>query len=42
MTFLTLPPYVAAIIVVMFWPAIWAATSFVVALAGDIGRGNRS
>jgi len=40
--FLNLPPSVAAVIAVMFWPAIWAATSFVVAFAGDIVRRNRS
>jgi len=39
--FLNLPPSVAAVIAVMFWPAIWAATSFVVAFAGDIVRRNR-
>jgi hypothetical protein len=40
--FLNLPIYLAAVIIVMFWPAIWAATSFVVAFAGDIVRRNRS
>jgi hypothetical protein len=40
--FLNLPPYVAAVIAVMFWPAIWAASSFVVSFAGDIVRRNRS
>jgi len=40
--FLNLPPYVATVIVVMFWPATWAATSFVVSFAGDIVRRNRS
>jgi hypothetical protein len=40
--FLNLPRYVAAVIAVMFWPAIWAATSFVVSFAGDIVRRNRS
>jgi len=40
--FLNLPPYVAAVIVVMFWPAIWAATSFLVAFGGDTVRRNRS
>ena len=40
--FLNLPPYVAAVMVVMFWPAIWAGTSFVVAFGGDIVRRNRS
>ena len=40
--FLNLPPYVAAVIVVMFWPAIWAGTSFLVSFAGDIVRQNRS
>jgi hypothetical protein len=40
--FLSLPPYVAAVIAVMFWPAIWAATSFIVSFAGDIVRRTRS
>jgi hypothetical protein len=40
--FLDLPRYVAAVIAVMFWPAIWAATSFFVAFAGDAVRRNRS
>jgi hypothetical protein len=40
--FLNLPPYVAAVIAVMFWPAIWAAASFVGAFAGDIVRRSRS
>jgi hypothetical protein len=36
--FLNLPPYVAAVIAVMFWPAIWAATSLIAAFADDIVR----
>jgi hypothetical protein len=39
--FLNLPPYAATVIAVMFWPAIWAAASFVVAFAGDVVRRNR-
>ena len=40
--FLNLPRYVAAVIVVMFSPAIMAAAQFTVAFAGDIVRRNRS
>jgi hypothetical protein len=40
--FLQLPRGVAAIIAVMFWPAIWAAVSFIVAFASDIVRQERS
>jgi hypothetical protein len=40
--FLTLPPAIAALIAVMFWPAIWAAASFVGAFAGDIVHQKRS
>ena len=40
--FLDLPRYVAAVIAVMFWPAIWAAASFIVVFAGDIVRQKRS
>jgi hypothetical protein len=39
---LNLPPYVAAVIAVMFWPAMWAAALFIVALTRDIVRQNRS
>jgi hypothetical protein len=40
--FLNLQPYVAALIAAIFWPAIWAAVSFIVAFAGDIVRQERS
>jgi hypothetical protein len=40
--FLNLPRYVAALIAVMCWPAIWAAASFIVAFAGDIVHQKRS
>jgi hypothetical protein len=40
--FLNLPPYAAAVIAVMFWPAIWAVASFVMAFAGDVVRRSRS
>jgi len=39
--FLQLPPYVATLIVVMFLPAILAATEFIAALAGDLVRDKR-
>jgi hypothetical protein len=38
---LKLPSYVAALIVVMFWPAIMAAAEFITALAGDVVRRKR-
>ena len=40
--FLNLPPYVAALIAVMFSPAILATAQFIVAFAGDIVRQKRS
>jgi hypothetical protein len=36
--FLDLPPAVKTLVVVMVWPAIWAGTLIVVALAGDLKR----
>ena len=40
--FLKLPPYVAALVVVMFSPAIMAAAEFIVAFAGDLVRQKRT
>jgi len=40
--FLKLPAYVAALVVVMFSPAIMAAAEFIVAFAGDLFRQERS
>jgi hypothetical protein len=39
--FLNLPPYVAALIVVMLSPAIMAAAEFIVAFGGDMIRQKR-
>jgi hypothetical protein len=36
--FLRLPPGVIVLVVVMFWPAIWAGMLMVIALAGDVLR----
>jgi hypothetical protein len=36
--FVHLPPPVFLLILVMLWPAIWAAAGVVTALGGDIGR----
>jgi len=36
--FLKLPSYVAALVVVMFSPALMAAAEFIVAFAGDLVR----
>lgn len=39
--FFHLPPAVFLAVVVMLWPAIWAAAGLTTALVGDIGRGVR-
>jgi hypothetical protein len=39
--FLRLPPGVKILVVVMLWPAIWAAALMVVSLAGDVIRQSR-
>ena len=39
--FLQLPPGVVLGVVVMMWPAIWAAALVTVALAGDLMRQTR-
>jgi hypothetical protein len=36
--FLRLPPGAMILVVVMLWPAIWAGTLLLVALAGDLIR----
>jgi len=36
--FLKLPPAVSTLVVVLLWPAIWAGTGMIVALAGDVLR----
>ena len=36
--FLQLPPAVRTLVVVLLWPAIWAGTGLIVALAGDVLR----
>jgi len=36
--FVHLPPAVFLLVVVMLWPAIWAAAGLTTALAADIGR----
>ena len=36
--FLQLPPAVRTLVIVMLWPAIWAAAGLIVALAGDVLR----
>jgi hypothetical protein len=36
--FLRLPPGVIALVLVMVWPAIWAAGQMTIALAGDMIR----
>jgi hypothetical protein len=39
--FMQLPPAVQIVVVVMLWPAIWAAALAIVALAGDVIRQTR-
>jgi len=39
--FLQLPLAVKIAVVVLLWPAIWAAASFLAALAGDVFRERR-
>jgi hypothetical protein len=39
--FLRLPPGVLVLVLVMFWPAIWAGMLMVIALAGDVIRQTR-
>jgi hypothetical protein len=36
--FLKLPPFARILVVVMFWPAIWAGAGLIVALTGDVLR----
>jgi hypothetical protein len=36
--FSRLPPWVIALILVMFWPVIWGGALFMIALAGDLVR----
>jgi hypothetical protein len=40
--FLQLPPAARAMFVILIWPALWAAASLIVALAGDLLREKRS
>jgi len=39
--FLQLPVAVQVLVVVLLWPAIWAAAAFLAALAGDVFRERR-